>query len=75
MTRGEGEEYWEEIAMWPTWNSVSTRWHHILRVMVVSVALCVSACTGPGHSSSTPSANPSLGGYAGPKDSGNGNGY
>jgi hypothetical protein len=61
--------------MWPIWNTVSTRRHDIIRVTVVAVALCLSACTGPGYSNPTPSANPSDGGYAGPKTSGNGNGY
>jgi hypothetical protein len=61
--------------MWPIWNTVPTRWPHVIRVTVVAVALCVSACTGPGHSTPTPSANPSEGGYAEPKSQGNGGGY
>jgi hypothetical protein len=59
-----------------TWNSVVTRWHGLMLVMVVSVGVCVSACTAPSSSSSHPTTIPSEGGYAGPKDSGNGgNGY
>jgi hypothetical protein len=45
--------------MWPTWRTIPIRWHHIMRVMVVFVAFFVSACTGPGHSSSNPSDMPS----------------
>jgi len=62
--------------MWPTWNTLPTGWTHAMRVGLVFMVLCMSACTALSHSSSNPSGMPSEGGYAGPKDSGNGgNGY
>jgi hypothetical protein len=61
--------------MRPTWNMLPVGWTLMLRVGVVAIALCVSACTAPGHSRSNPSGIASDGGYAGPKDAGNGNGY
>jgi uncharacterized protein YbdZ (MbtH family) len=64
----------EEAAMWPTWKALPAGWTYVMRVVLVSTALCVSACSAPGHSISNPSGMPSEGGYAGPKDPGNGNG-
>ena len=60
--------------MWHTWKTLPTWWNYVIRVVLVSVVLFVSACTMPGRSSSTPSALPPEGEYAGPKDSGNGGG-
>jgi hypothetical protein len=57
-----------------TWNTVPTWWKHVMRVVLVAMVLCVSACTTPGRSGSTPAALPPEGGYAGPPDSGNGGG-
>jgi hypothetical protein len=45
-----------------------------MRVMLVSLALFVSACTGPGCASSTPSAQPFEEGHVGPVVPGNGDG-
>jgi hypothetical protein len=61
-----------EAVMAQTWNAVATRWHRLMLVMVVSVGVCVSACTAPSPSSSHPATIPSEGGSTGPKDSGNG---
>jgi hypothetical protein len=62
--------------MWPTWNTLPTGWTHAMRVVLVFMVLCMSACTALSHSNSNPSGIPSEGGNAGPKDSGNsGNGY
>jgi hypothetical protein len=62
--------------MWPTWNTLPAEWTHVIRVVLVSVVLCVSACTGPTHSSSPRSEMPSEGEYGRSKTSGNGgNGY
>jgi hypothetical protein len=60
--------------MWPTWNPIPTTWHHIMRVMMVSVVVFVSGCTAPGHSLSTPSARTPTGGHEGALDAGDGNG-
>jgi hypothetical protein len=51
-------------------------WNHVMRVVLAAVVLCVSAsaCTTPSRSSSTPVALPPEGGYARPRDSGNGGG-
>jgi hypothetical protein len=60
--------------MTQTWNTLSTWWKYRTRVVLVALALWVSACTGPGHSTSAPSAHSPEGGQARPKLSGNGNG-
>jgi hypothetical protein len=60
--------------MWPTWNLLPARWPYVMRVMMVSLALSVSACTAPGHSSSGPAAHSPDGGLAGPLTSGDGDG-
>jgi hypothetical protein len=75
MRRDEGTGHPEELAMQPTWNTLPVGWTYMMRVVLVSIALFVSACTAPGHSISNPSGIPSEGGYAGPKGSGNGDGY
>ena len=70
--------YPEETAMWPTWGTLPPWWHHLMRVVLVAVVLCLSAsaCTTSGRSGSTPTALPHEGGYAGPRDSGkSGDGY
>jgi hypothetical protein len=67
--------------MWLTWNTLPVKWTHVIRVVLVSVALvsvvlCVSACTGSTHSSSPRSGMPSEGEYGRSRTSGNGgNGY
>jgi hypothetical protein len=61
--------------MSPTWNSLPRGWHHILWVMLVSLALFMSACAVPGHSGSNPAPGHSEGTQAGAQDSGNGGGY
>jgi hypothetical protein len=58
--------------MWQTWNTSSTGWYYALRVMLVAGVLFVSACTGPGHSSSVPSAHSPEGSRAEPMLSGDG---
>jgi hypothetical protein len=60
--------------MWRTWNTSATWWHHRSRVVLVALAVCVSACTGPGHSSSAPSGHSPEGGYAEPMLSEDGDG-
>jgi hypothetical protein len=60
--------------MWPTWNTVRTWWHHVMLLVLVAVVLCVSACTTPGRSSSTPAALSPEGGLTGPMIQGDGNG-
>ena len=74
MPRSEGHEYAEETVMCPTLNTVPAWWNRVMRVALVFMVLWASACTGPGHASSAPSAMPSEGGHAGSKHSGNGNG-
>ena len=44
--------------MLPTWNDLPKWWHRVMLMVLVSVALCISACTAPGQSSSTPSDMP-----------------
>jgi hypothetical protein len=62
--------------VWPTGHTIPTGWTHAMRVGLVCMVLCLSACTALSHSSSNPSGMRSEGDYAGPKDSGNGgNGY
>jgi murein L,D-transpeptidase YcbB/YkuD len=39
-----------------TWKTVPTSWAQVMRVVLSSAVLCVSACTTPGHSNATPSA-------------------
>ena len=53
--------------MWKPWNSVPTWWKHVMRVVVVAVVLCVSACTTPNGSSSNPSGQPRDGGPVRPQ--------
>jgi hypothetical protein len=60
--------------MGPTWDTSAAWWNHRTWVVLVAPASCVSARTGPGHSSSAPSAHSPEGGRAGPKLSGNGDG-
>jgi hypothetical protein len=60
--------------MRPTLNTLPAWWNRVMRVALVFMVLLVSACTGPGHSSSNPTGMPPEGGYAGPKDSSNGGG-
>jgi hypothetical protein len=56
------------------WATVPIWWNHVIRVVFVVLPLFVSACTTPGHSSSTPAAIPSEGGRAGTVGSGDGDG-
>jgi hypothetical protein len=60
--------------MTPTWNTLHTWWNHVIRVVLIAVVSCVSACTTLGYSSSNPSAHSPEADHAGPKLSGNGNG-
>jgi hypothetical protein len=53
----------------PTW------WKSIMTLVLVVVVLSVSACTAPGHLSSTPSAQPAEEGRSGSRARGNGGGY
>ena len=57
----------EETDMWHRWNTVPTWWKHVMRVVLIAVVLCVSACATPGGSSSTPPGQPPAGGQAGPR--------
>jgi hypothetical protein len=57
-----------------TWNPLRTWRTHVIRVVLIAVAWCVSACTILGPPSSNPSAIPPDGGYAGTTNSGNGDG-
>jgi hypothetical protein len=43
--------------MWLTRQLFPAGWAHRLRVMMVALALSMSACTAPGHSSSTPAVH------------------
>jgi len=61
--------------MWQTWKIVPTWWKYVMGVVLVAVVLCGSACTAPGRSSSTPSAQPTEGERAGSRSQGNGGGY
>jgi hypothetical protein len=74
--RSEGREHPEDAAMWPTWNllPVPARWTYVMRVMMVSLALSVSACTAPGHSLPNPPAHSGNEGLGGPLTSGDGDG-
>jgi hypothetical protein len=58
--------------MWPTCNIIPTWWIYLLRVVVVTLFLGVSACAAPGHSLSNPSTESADGGLAEPMTSGNG---
>jgi hypothetical protein len=60
--------------MWPTWSTVPAWRNRVMRVVLVSMLLVLSACSVPGHSLSTPSVQTSIEGRAGPQDSANGNG-
>jgi hypothetical protein len=57
----------EETSMWQPWNTVRTWWKHVMRVVVVAVVVCVSACTTPTGSSSNPSGQPPEGGPVRPR--------
>jgi hypothetical protein len=52
--------------MRPTWISLPAGWTHVMRVVLVAVVLCMSACTTPGGSRSTPSGQPPEGGQVRP---------
>jgi hypothetical protein len=56
--------------MWPIWKGFPTWWNHLMQVLLLAVVLCISACTAPGHSRSTPSALSPEGGSAGPQEVG-----
>jgi hypothetical protein len=58
--------------MWPTRKILPSRWHHVMQVLLVFVALTVSGCIAPSHSSSPPSVYSPEGGLAGPITSGDG---
>ena|SRR5215510_180652 len=64
----------EDTEMWPTRKILPTWWHHVMRVLVVIVALTVSGCTARGHSSSVPAAYSPEEGLSGPMIQGDGNG-
>jgi hypothetical protein len=57
-----------------TWNPLRTCWNHVIRVVLIAVVSCVSACTTLGHSSSNPSTHSPEGGHAGLMLSGDVNG-
>ena len=62
--------------MWHTWITFPRRWRHVIRMVLVAVVVCVSACSGPGRSGSTPAALSPDAGQAGAAGSGDGgNGY
>jgi hypothetical protein len=73
-TKGGNSKDSDGIGMWPTRTILPTQWRHVLRVLVVFLALFVSACTGPGHSGLTPSAHSLEGELAGPMIQGDGDG-
>jgi hypothetical protein len=56
--------------MWHRWNTVPTWWKHVMQVVLVGVVVCVSACTTPGGSSSTPAGQPPEGGPVRPRGPG-----
>jgi hypothetical protein len=60
--------------MWPNGNLLPARWTSGMRVMMVSPALSVSACTAPDHFRPNPPAHSADGGLAGPQTSGDGDG-
>jgi hypothetical protein len=72
MSNG-GTGYQEDTGMWQIWNTSMIWWHHMMRVVLVSALLCVSACTTPGRSSSTPT-QPSPGAQMVPQLQGEGDG-
>jgi hypothetical protein len=74
MTTDGRRGHQEDTTMWRTWNTLPAGWTYVMRVTLVAVVLFVAACTGPGHSSSVPSAHSPEGGLAGPLTSGNGDG-
>jgi hypothetical protein len=43
--------------MWPALKVLPVWWTRVMLVVLVSVVCFISACTGPGHSSSAPSAH------------------
>jgi len=63
MGRGRGDQ--EDTRMTQTWNALCTWWNHVIGVLLAALVLCVSACTGPGHSSSVPSTHSPEGGMQG----------
>jgi hypothetical protein len=56
--------------MWHRGNTVPTWWKHVMRMVLVGVVLCMSACTTPGGSSSTPAGQPADGGQVRPRGPG-----
>jgi hypothetical protein len=60
--------------MWHTWIAFPRWWHHVIWVVFVAVVICVSACSGPGRSGSTPAALSPDAGQAGTVGSGDGDG-
>jgi hypothetical protein len=60
--------------MWSTRNMFPAGWTYLMRVMMVSLAFSVSACTASSQSRWTPSAHSPEGGHGGPMIQGNGNG-
>jgi hypothetical protein len=56
------------------WKTFLKRWNHIMRVVLLSMVLFISACTAPGRSISAPSGLSSEGGYTKSQVKGNGNG-
>jgi hypothetical protein len=51
--------------MWPTCSIIPTWWIHLMRVVLVTLLLFVSACGAPGHSRSSPSVDSADGGLRG----------
>jgi hypothetical protein len=60
--------------MWPTWTLLPARWTYAMRVMVVSLALSVSACAAPGYPLPNSPAHSADEGPARPLTSGDGDG-
>ena len=72
--KGWWQEGAEDTGMWLTRKILPTRWRLDMRVGLIAVVLCVSACSGPGASTSNPSGLSPEGGSAGPMISGDGDG-
>jgi hypothetical protein len=60
--------------MWLTQQLFPAGWAHRSRVLVVALVLSMSACTVPGHSSSTPATHPPNGEPTGQMLQGDGDG-
>jgi len=58
-----------------TWHIVPTGWKSVMTLVLVGVVLCVSACTAPGHFSSTPSVGGAEEGPRRSRGQGDGGGY